>query len=142
MLKKPPQKVAYLWQLGVFFFSAAPTALNSPELLFRFITSFIRSSLLRSLYAIWLSLIIKYFMIMVSSQRIQQHKKLIFRRPGSEIMYSKLGLFYSAAMVFYFENCPNMLWEKKLFKIQFKKVSLNRKSSLNQTWFSLFFHFV
>jgi hypothetical protein len=49
-LKKPPQKVAYLWQLGVFF-SAAPTAQNSPEIHFRFINSFIQSSLLRSLAA-------------------------------------------------------------------------------------------
>ena len=32
-----------------FFFSAAPTAQNSPELHFRFINSFIQSSLLRSL---------------------------------------------------------------------------------------------
>ena len=33
-LKKPPQKVAYLWQLSSweFFFSAAPTAQNSSEL--------------------------------------------------------------------------------------------------------------
>ena len=30
-LKKPPEKVAYLWQLGGFF-SAAPIAQNSPEL--------------------------------------------------------------------------------------------------------------
>ena len=45
MLKKPPQKVAYLWQLG-FFFSAAPTAQNSPELHFRFINCFIPPSLL------------------------------------------------------------------------------------------------
>jgi hypothetical protein len=37
-LKKTPEKVAYLWQLGVFF-SAAPTAQNSPELHFRFIKS-------------------------------------------------------------------------------------------------------
>ena len=36
-LKKTPQKVAYLWQLGGFFFSAAPTAQNSPELHFCFI---------------------------------------------------------------------------------------------------------
>jgi hypothetical protein len=31
-LKKTPQKVAYLWQLGVVVFSAAPTAQNSAEL--------------------------------------------------------------------------------------------------------------
>ena len=47
-----PQKVAYLWQLGGFF-SLQPrlpkTAQNSPELHFRFINSFIQSSLLRSL---------------------------------------------------------------------------------------------
>ena len=43
-LKKTPQKVAYLWQLGVFFF-AAPTAQNSPVLHFHFINSFILSSL-------------------------------------------------------------------------------------------------
>ena len=48
-MKKPPQKVAYLWQLGVFF-SAAPTAQNSPELHFRFINYFIQPSLLESLY--------------------------------------------------------------------------------------------
>ena len=48
-LKKTPQKVAYLWQLGVFFLSAALPAQNSPELHFRFIISFIQSSLLRSL---------------------------------------------------------------------------------------------
>jgi hypothetical protein len=47
-LKKPPQKVAYLWQLRVFF-SAAPTAQNSPELHFRFINSFIPPSLVGSL---------------------------------------------------------------------------------------------
>jgi hypothetical protein len=47
-LKKPPQKVAYLWQLEVFF-SAAPTAQNSPELHFRFIDSFIQPSLVGSL---------------------------------------------------------------------------------------------
>ena len=48
MLKKPPQEVAYLWQLGVFF-SAAPTAQNSPELHFRFINSFIQPSFVGSL---------------------------------------------------------------------------------------------
>ena len=48
--KKRPQKVAYLWQLGIFF-SAAPTAQNSPELHFHFINSFIRTSLLRPLIA-------------------------------------------------------------------------------------------
>ena len=47
-LKKPPQKVAYLWQLGVFS-SAAPTAQNSPELNFRFINSFIQPSRVESL---------------------------------------------------------------------------------------------
>ena len=46
-----PQKVAYLWQLGVFFFSAAPTAQNSPELHFRFINSPIQSSVLKSVIA-------------------------------------------------------------------------------------------
>ena len=53
-VKKPPQKVAYLWQLGVcsvgsLFFSAATTAPNSPELHFRFINSFIQPSLVASL---------------------------------------------------------------------------------------------
>ena len=48
-LKKTPQKVAYLWQLG-FFFSAAPTAQNSPELHFGFINSFIQPSLVGSLH--------------------------------------------------------------------------------------------
>ena len=48
-LKKTPQKVAYLVHLGGFFFSAARTAQTSPELHFRFINSFIQSSLLRSL---------------------------------------------------------------------------------------------
>ena len=47
-LKKPPQKVAHN-RPRPFFFSAAPTAQNSPELHFRFINSFIQSSLLRSL---------------------------------------------------------------------------------------------
>ena len=45
---KTPQTVAYLWQLGGFF-SAAPTAQNSPELYFHFINSFIQLSPLRSL---------------------------------------------------------------------------------------------
>ena len=48
-LKKPPQKVAYLWQLGGLF-SAALTAQNSPELHFLFINSFIQPSLVGSLY--------------------------------------------------------------------------------------------
>jgi hypothetical protein len=47
-LKKTPQKVAYLWQLGVVVFSVAPTVQNSPELHFRFINYFIQSSLLWS----------------------------------------------------------------------------------------------
>ena len=47
-MKEPSQKVAYLWQLGVFF-SAAPTAQNSPELHFRFINSFIQPSRVGSL---------------------------------------------------------------------------------------------
>ena len=48
-LKKTPQKVAYLWQLGGFF-SAAQTAQNSPELHFRFINFYIiQTSLLKSL---------------------------------------------------------------------------------------------
>ena len=48
-LKKPPKKVAHLWQLGVFF-SAAPTAQNSPELHFRLINYFIQPSLVGSLF--------------------------------------------------------------------------------------------
>ena len=47
-VEKTPQKVAYLWQLGVFF-SSAPTAQNSPELHFRFMNYFIQPSLLESL---------------------------------------------------------------------------------------------
>ena len=35
-LKKPPQKVAYLWQYEAFFFFAAPPAPNSPEVHLRF----------------------------------------------------------------------------------------------------------
>ena len=45
-LKKHPKK---LWQLGVFFFSAAPPAQTSPELHFRFINFSIQPSLLESL---------------------------------------------------------------------------------------------
>ena len=48
-LKKPPQKVAYLWQSGGFFLSSSPTAQNSPDLHFRFIHSFIQPSLVGSL---------------------------------------------------------------------------------------------
>ena len=48
-LKNPPQKVAHN-RPRPFFFSAAPTAQNSPELHFRFINSSIQSSLLRSLH--------------------------------------------------------------------------------------------
>ena len=50
-LKKTPQKVAYLWQLGVVVFSAALTAQNSPELHFHFPfpISFIQLSLLKCL---------------------------------------------------------------------------------------------
>jgi hypothetical protein len=48
-LKKPPQKVAYLWQLGGVFFSATPAAENSPELHFRFKNSFIQPSCVESL---------------------------------------------------------------------------------------------
>ena len=54
--KSPPPAclVTYLKKLITYgscevFFSAAPTAQNSPELYFRFINSFIQSSLLRSL---------------------------------------------------------------------------------------------
>jgi hypothetical protein len=47
-LKKPPQKVAYLWQLGLFYSAALP-AQNCPELHSRFINSFIQPSLQESL---------------------------------------------------------------------------------------------
>ena len=47
-VKKPPQKVAFLWQLRIFF-SAAPTAQNSQELHFHFINSFTQTSLVGSL---------------------------------------------------------------------------------------------
>jgi hypothetical protein len=50
-LKKPSQKVAYLWQFGGFF-SAAPTAQNSQDLHFRFINSYIKPSLVGSLTAV------------------------------------------------------------------------------------------
>ena len=52
--EKTPQKVAYLWQLGVFFLSAATTAPNSSELHFRFMNSFIQSSLLESLLTLYI----------------------------------------------------------------------------------------
>ena len=42
--------------VGIFFFAAALTAQNSPELHFRFIDSFIQSSLLESLLAVQLLL--------------------------------------------------------------------------------------
>ena len=48
-MKKPPQKVAYLWQLEGFF-STAPSARNSPEVHFRFINSPIHSSALKSVW--------------------------------------------------------------------------------------------
>ena len=35
-MKKPPKKVEYLWQLGVFFFSAAPTSPKQPRTSFPF----------------------------------------------------------------------------------------------------------
>ena len=48
-LKKPPPKVAYLWQLGGFF-SVDSTAQNNPELHFHFINSFIQPSRVGSLF--------------------------------------------------------------------------------------------
>ena len=48
-LKKNTPKTCILMAVGRVFFSAAPTAQNSPELHFCFINSFIQSSLLRSL---------------------------------------------------------------------------------------------
>jgi len=48
-MKKPPIKVAYLWQLEGFVFSAASTAQNSPELHFCFIDYFIQPSRVESL---------------------------------------------------------------------------------------------
>ena len=59
-LKKTPQKVAHN-RPRPFFFSAAPTAQNSPELHFRFINSFIQWSLLRSLFSYDAKSLSKYF---------------------------------------------------------------------------------
>jgi hypothetical protein len=50
-LKKPPQKVAYLWQLGGFLSAALP-AQNSPELHFRFMNLSIQSSVLKSVTSV------------------------------------------------------------------------------------------
>ena len=47
-LKKPPQKVAYLWKLEVFFLSATPPAQNSPEVHFHFIHSSVLKSVHRA----------------------------------------------------------------------------------------------
>jgi hypothetical protein len=47
-VEKSHQKVAYLWQLGVFFLSS-PVCQNSPELYFHFKNSFIQQSLVGSL---------------------------------------------------------------------------------------------
>ena len=47
-LKKHPKKL-HTYGSWEFFFLCSPDALNSPELHFRFINSFIQSSLLRSL---------------------------------------------------------------------------------------------
>ena len=49
---KPPLKVGYLWQLGVFFLKA-PTAQNSPEFHFCFINSFIQPSRVISLLGMY-----------------------------------------------------------------------------------------
>ena len=78
--KKPPQKVAYLYQLGEFFFSVAPTAPNSPELHFRFINSFIQSSLLRSLLAMFYT----YYM-------------LLYCKSHSAVLPFLLFLFYTGS---------------------------------------------
>ena len=55
-VEKTTPESCILMAVGRFFFSAAPTAQNSPELYFRFINSFIQSSLLRSL----LCILVKY----------------------------------------------------------------------------------
>ena len=52
---KKPQKVAYF---GSFFFSAASTAQNSPELHFRFINSFIQPSLVGSLVSSFILILV------------------------------------------------------------------------------------
>ena len=61
-----PHLVAYLWQLGVFF-SAAPTAQNSPELHFRFINSFIQPSLVGSLVSMYP--VVEKLLKLITSQR-------------------------------------------------------------------------
>ena len=48
-VEKTKSKSCILMAVGSFFFSAAPTAQNSPELHFRFINSFIQPSLVGSL---------------------------------------------------------------------------------------------
>ena len=48
--EKVTSKSCTLMAVGRFFFSAAPTAQNSPELQFHFINSFIQLSLLGSLF--------------------------------------------------------------------------------------------
>ena len=47
-LKKPFKKLHILMAVGRFFFSAAPTVQNSPELHFHFINSPTQSSVLKS----------------------------------------------------------------------------------------------
>ena len=88
-MKKTPEKVAYLWQLGVFFF-AALTAQNSPELHFRFIKFFIQPSPVGSLLR---TIIFFSLFIFLKRNFVSMHSHFLKSIFGVKTLYS-LYFFY------------------------------------------------
>ena len=76
--------------VGSFFFSAGPTAQNSPELHFRFIISFIQSSLLRSL-------------ILAQNIDFNRKKKSTFQKSilDMSVLYCNLTSRFDSAYIMY-----------------------------------------
>ena len=104
-MKKPPQKVAYLWQLGGFF-SAALTVQNSPELHIRFINYFIQLSLLRSLVSLQIHIL--------SYSRITCRKRWYFTNwMISSIISSTFNIHESPTIATIHDNtvfCWSTIW--------------------------------
>ena len=120
-LKKPPQKVAYLWQLGVFF-SSDPTARNSLEPHFRFINSFIQPSRVGSLLVDWKFLLVLFSLPLLCFFSISQDFLLLFL----ELLKSQMQILIAPPslwpafhrMVFCYQNCSDLLWEKIVLVIE------------------------
>ena len=107
-VEKTTPKSCILSAFGRVFFTAAPTAQTSPELHFRFINSFIQSSLLRSLDASFKSLWLHFNICSVHAKGL--HAPRIRRETRYELFRFFIAIFHKEKKTNFYTH----LYQKEL----------------------------